>query len=102
MKRITMILLSSLVVTTPIVADTPTVCGVATLKDVQVVTDSVPQGTITVRDKDKKPGERDRVTYTSPSARKDKKYHVTVRLNDVLYTGESSGNVMGWTVGIVA
>ncbi len=39
MKRITMTLLTLLFLTTSAAADTPTVCGVAVLKDVQVVTD---------------------------------------------------------------
>ena len=70
------------------------VCGTATLRDVEIVTERVSQATITsVHEKRKeKPGEREAHVYTTPAERQNKKYLVTVRLNDLLYTGESSGN----------
>jgi hypothetical protein len=68
-------------------------CGVATFEDVQVVTATVPQATITAtRDERRKPGERQRVAVTTASETTDRKYQVTVRLNGLVYTGESSGN----------
>lgn len=73
-----------------------TVCGTAVLRDVEVVTARVPQTTITsVRqkpNKGKKPGERDVDAYTTPAERQTKTYLVTVHLNDLVYTGEASGN----------
>ena len=71
-----------------------TACGTATLRDVEVVTETVSQPTIiTVHEKRKKnPGERETQVYTMPAQRQSKKYLVTIRLNDLLYTGESSGN----------
>ena len=77
----------------PLTAQSPA-CGTATLRDVEVVTERVAQATITsVHEKrKKKPGEREAHVYTTPADRQNKKYLVTVRLNDLLYTGESSGN----------
>lgn len=70
-----------------------TTCGTAVLRDVEVVTDRVPQATITsVRKKSDKPGERDVNVLTTPSERQTKTYMVTVRLNDLVYTGRSSSN----------
>lgn len=94
MKRLAMIVLSVLVLaSSAAAAETLATCGVATLQDVEVVTETVAQATITtVRDRRKKPGERERFVYTTPAERQNKKYFVTVRLDDVLYTGESSGN----------
>jgi hypothetical protein len=73
-----------------------TVCGTAMLLDVEVGTARVPQTTITsVRKRPnngKKPGERAVDVYTTPAERQTKTYSVTVRLNDVVYTGQSSGD----------
>lgn len=44
------------------------------------------------RVKPKKPGDHELFGYTTPSERLSKRYRVTVRLNDILYTGESSGD----------
>jgi hypothetical protein len=73
------------------------VCGTAMLRDVEVVTSRVPQSTITSVQKKpengKRPGEREVVdVYTTPTERQSKTYLVTVRLNDLVYTGQSSGN----------
>jgi len=94
MKRLTMAVLSLLVyASTAAAADRPAACGMATLEDVEVVTEAVPQVAITtVRDRRRKPGERERVAITTPAERQDKKYVVTVRLDDMVYTGESSAN----------
>jgi hypothetical protein len=68
-------------------------CGIAKLEDVEVVTELVPQATITTaRVRPKKPGDHEWFGYTTPSERLSKRYRVTVRLNNVLYTGESSGD----------
>jgi len=78
------------------VAAQSSVCGTGTLKDVEVVTARVPQSTITsVHKKLKKamkPGEGEVDAYTTPAERQTKTYRVTVRLNDLVYTGQSSGN----------
>ena len=78
------------------VAAQSSICGTAMLRDVEVVTARVPQSTITIaRSKPKsesRPGERVADVYTTPAERQTKTYLVTVRLNDVVYTGESSGN----------
>jgi hypothetical protein len=72
------------------------VCGSAILRDVEVVTSRVPQSTITSVQKKpengKRPGEREVDVYTTPTERQTKTYLVTVRLNDLVYTGQSSGN----------
>ena len=56
----------------------------------------VPQSTITsvhTRPKDgRKPGDRTVDVYTTPSERETKTYLVTVRINDRLYVGKSSGD----------
>ena len=78
------------------VAAQSSVCGTAMLRDVEVVTARVPQSTITFvhtkRKTESRPGEREVDVYTTPAERQTKTYLVTVRLNDVVYTGESSGN----------
>jgi len=72
------------------------VCGTGTLRDVKIVTARVPQSTITsVRKKPKtenKRGEGQVDAYTTPAERQTKTYFVMVRLNDLVYTGQSSGN----------
>lgn len=79
----------------PAAAQSP-VCGTAMLRDVEVVTSRVPQSTITSVQKKpengKRPGEREVDVYTTPTERQTKTYLVTVRLNDLVYTGQSSGN----------
>jgi hypothetical protein len=94
MKRHTMTVLSLLVyASSAAAADRRTACGMATLEDVEVVTEAVQQVAITtVRDKRRKAGEREQVAITTPAERQDKKYVVTVRLDDMVYTGESSAN----------
>jgi hypothetical protein len=71
-------------------------CGTAILTDVEVVVARVPQSTITsvhTRPKDgRKPGERSVDAYTTPSERETKSYLVTVRMNDRVYVGRSSGD----------
>ena len=72
------------------------VCGTATLQDIEIVTGRVPQSTITsVRKKPKngkKPGEQQVDAFTTPAERQTRTYLVTVRLNDMVYTDQSSGN----------
>lgn len=94
MTRLTLTVLGLLVyASSAAAADRPAACGLATLENVEVVTDTVHQATITTaRDTRKKPGEWEHVAMTTPAERQDKKYVVTVRLNDVTYTGESSGS----------
>ena len=79
----------------PAAAQSP-VCGTAVLRDVEIVTGRMPQSTITtVRRKPtngQKPSERGVDAYTTPAERLTKTYLVTVRLNDLVYTGQSSGN----------
>ncbi|MGE3511010.1 MAG: hypothetical protein AB7N65_19235 [Vicinamibacterales bacterium] len=69
-------------------------CGIATLRDVEVLVHTVSQGTVTsVRERrPRKPGEREAQVYTTPGERQSKKYRVTVLLNDLVYTGESPGD----------
>ena len=71
-------------------------CGTAILTDVEVVVARVPQSTITsVRRRPtdgRKPGERIVDAYTTPSERETKTYLVTVRINDRVYVGRSSGD----------
>ncbi len=78
------------------VAAQSSICGTAMLRDVEVVTSRVPQSTITSvhtrRKNENTSGERAVDVYTTPAERQTKAYVVTVRLNDVVYTGESSGN----------
>ena len=68
-------------------------CGLGRLEDVEVVTELVPQATMTTaRVKPRKPGVHDWFGYSTPSARLSKRYLVTVRLDDMVYTAESSGD----------
>jgi hypothetical protein len=69
-------------------------CGMATLRDVEVLVQTISQGTVTsVRERrSRKPGEREAQVYTTPGERQSKKYLVTVLLNDLVYTGESPGD----------
>lgn len=69
-------------------------CGMATLRDVEVLVQTVSQGTVTsVRERrPRKPGEREAQAYTTPGERQSKKYLVTVLLNDLVYIGESPGD----------
>lgn len=82
-------------VPSPAVAQTAG-CGTGILTDVEVVVSRVPQSTITsvhTRPKDgRKPGERSVDAYTTPSERETKTYLVTVRINDRVYVGRSSGD----------
>jgi hypothetical protein len=76
-----------------VAAAQPATCGTAVLRDVEIVTDRVAQSTITtVSKKSDKPGERDVTVVTTPTERQTKGYLVTVRLNDLVYTGQSSSN----------
>ncbi len=71
----------------------PPTCGTAVLQNVEVVTGRVPQASITsVRGQNDKPSDRNVNAMTTPSERQTKSYLVTVRLNDVVYTGQSSAN----------
>lgn len=94
MKRlVTMAAAMGLVLAVGSPAAAQTTCGTAVLRDVEVVTGRVPQSTITsVRKKSDKPGERDVNVLTTPSERQTKTYLVTVRLNDLVYTGQSSSH----------
>ena len=71
-------------------------CGTGVLTDVEVVVVRVPQSTITsvhTKPKDgRKPGGRSVDAYTTPSERETKSYLVTVRINDRVYVGRSSGD----------
>lgn len=71
-------------------------CGTAILRDIEVVTARVPQSTITsVHSKPRKngkPGEPEVNAFTTPAERQTRTYLVTVRLNDLVYTGQSSGD----------
>lgn len=68
-------------------------CGTATLDDVQVITELVPTPTVTTaRMRPENRGVHEWFGYTTPNRRLSKRYLVTVRLNDVVYTGESSGD----------
>jgi hypothetical protein len=68
-------------------------CGTATLRDVEVVTELVPQATITTaHGKRRKPGVPESFEYTTPSTKVSKRYLVTIRLNGMVYTAESSGD----------
>ena len=97
MKHLMMTLLV-ITLATPAAARAETaVCGMATLEDVDVATTLVPIGTVTTGcNKPGQPGIRDWHVYASPASRVSKSYLVTVRLNDMLYTGESSGDGF-WT-----
>jgi hypothetical protein len=72
------------------------ICGTGALRDVEVVIDRVPQSTITTVQKKPGNGKKsggDKVdAYTTPAERQTKTYLVTVRLNNLVYTGQSSGN----------
>lgn len=92
-----------LAVSTALVALAPTpaaaqasVCGTATLLDVEVVMSRIPQPTITfVQTRRKghgKSGDRAVQVYTTPSERQNKTYVVTVRLNDFTYVAQSPGS----------
>ncbi len=71
-------------------------CGTATLMNVEIVAERIPQSTITsVRRPPadgKRAGERRVDAYTTPSERQTRTYRVTVRLGDMVYTGQSSGD----------
>jgi hypothetical protein len=73
-------------------------CGMAVLQDVEVSTTLVPQASVTTtRNRRAKPGAvQDWWAYSTPGARLSKRYLVTVRLNDMVYTGEGSGDGF-WT-----
>jgi hypothetical protein len=104
MREVTMKMNRYLLMAAPVVlamlsaspAAAQSVCGTGTLRDVEIVTARVPQSTITsVRTKPKtenKRGEGQVDAYTTPAERQTKTYLVTVRLNDLVYTGQSSGN----------
>lgn len=84
---------AAMAVPAAVAAQTST-CGTARLLDVEAVTELIAQGTTTsVHEKRKKSGEREVRVYTTPAERQNKRYLVTVRLDDLLYTGESSGNM---------
>ena len=88
----TMVLGAALLSPARAAAETAT-CGMATLQDVEVVAQLVPLPTITTaRDRHGKPGVDDWFWYTTPRERLSKRYLVTVRLDDVVYTGESPGD----------
>ena len=82
---------------TPAAAESSS-CGMAVLQDVDVSTTLVPQASITTaRNRRAKPGAvQDWWAYSTPGARLSKRYLVTVRLNDMVYTGEASGDGF-WT-----
>jgi hypothetical protein len=84
------------VLSAPPLAAESMMCGTGTLSDVEVVIGRVPQSTITsVQKKPKsgnKPGEQQIDAFTTPAERQTRTYLVTVRLNDLVYTGQSSGN----------
>lgn len=79
----------------PVAAQSP-ICGTAVLHDVEVVTARIPQSTITSvhtrRTGQNGSGERAVDVYTTPAERQNKTYLVTVRLNDLVYIAQSSGN----------
>ena len=82
---------------TPAAAESSS-CGMAVLQDVDVSTTLVPQASITTaRNRRAKPGAvQDWWAYSTPGARLSKRYLVTVRLNDMVYTAEASGDGF-WT-----
>lgn len=86
---------AAMLVPAPASAGTPA-CGTAILRDVEVVVARMPQPTITsvqTRRKDPgRPGDRVVHVYATPAERQTKRYLVTVRLGDMVYTGESPGD----------
>ena len=68
-------------------------CGTATLRDVEVVTGRVPTPSIaTVHDTRRRGRGRDGFMVVTPGERRDRRYLVTIELDDMTYTGESAGN----------
>jgi hypothetical protein len=78
----------------PLSAAAQATCGTGMLRDVEVVTERVSQPSVaTIHESDKKKsGDRETRVFITPRDRENKTYLVTVRLRDVVYTGESSGN----------
>jgi hypothetical protein len=93
MKRLALIVLAGVVAASEAFAAQPANCGTAMVEDVEAVTEFVPQTTFTTyREKRRKPGDRGGFAVTTPAERRSKKYLIKVRLNDMLYTAESSGD----------
>jgi hypothetical protein len=84
------------VASAPPLAAESLMCGTGALRDVEVVVDRVPQSTITTVQKKPKSGkkrsEQPVSVFSTPTERQTKTYLVTVRLNDLVYTGQASGN----------
>src|SRR5262249_46041272 len=93
MKPILLMVLGAALLVPPSARAQDATCGMGRLEDVEVVTQFVPQATITTaRGKHRRPDAHDWFVYTTPIERLSKRYLVTVRLNDIVYTGESSGD----------
>jgi hypothetical protein len=77
----------------PAGAEVPYKCGTGTLRDVDAVIETVPVEKHThVVTKTNKRGEREVHAETSSGERHEKTYTVTVQLEDMIYTAQSSGN----------
>ena len=97
MKPLFLILFTAVLATPAHANAASAACGMANLQDVDVATTLVPIATVTTaREKGGKVGVRDWYAYSTPGARLSKRYLITVRLNDTVYTGEASGDGF-WT-----
>jgi len=82
-----------LLIPPPAGAETPSTCGTGTLRDVDVVIETVPAETHThVVTRTNKRGEKEIYADTSSGERHEKTYTVTVALEDMSYTAQSSGD----------
>jgi hypothetical protein len=97
MKRFELLLAGSLAAVLlsppPAGAEVPYKCGTGTLRDVDAVIETFPAERHTrVVTKINKRGERETHADTSSGERHEKMYTVTVQLEDMSYTAQSSGN----------
>ena len=91
MKRL--VLTALLLCPLPAAAQTPYKCGMAVLHDVEAVVETFAVPTTThVKTKRGKHGREEAVVVTSTGERQEKNYLMTIELEDIRYTVQSSGN----------
>jgi hypothetical protein len=92
MTRLMMILLA-VTAAAPAASAQTAECGTGLVDDVEVITRIVPQASVTTaRRRPTKNGNADWFAYSMPLERVSKTYRVTVKLNDLTYVAESSGD----------
>ena len=89
------LVVSMLAIAAPLwAADTPYVCGTGTLRDVEAITETIATRRETrVRVTKTRKGDIVERIESSPGERREKSYLVTVEIDDMVYTGRSSGDL---------